>query len=59
MILTMHLKSTGIYKPHGSTKKRRMIGQSKSKVESLVIKEKMSSETFRETDAVCLMRLGI
>lgn len=44
--------------PHGVYKKRCMVGQTKDKALSLIQNKGISSETYREMEAVRLMRQG-
>lgn len=46
-------------KSHSTTKKRRMIGAASEKAISLILKDGISCESFREREAVRLMKEGI
>lgn len=43
---------------HETTKKRRLIGPTKEKAISLIVDGKMACETFREREAIRLMKTG-
>lgn len=56
----MHCKYVGHFDQiHSTTKKRRLIGPTFEKAVSLIINEGVSCETFREREAVRLMKEGI
>lgn len=54
----MEVSYTGNFNEVHKAKKRRMIGPAQSKAIAAMINDGRSSESFRETEAVRLMKIG-
>lgn len=55
----MHCSYTGNFNEFHTKKKRLMIGPAQSKAIAAIVKDGFTSETFREMEAVRLIKIGI